>query len=104
MLSDILEERNRIPWRGARRRRQYAVRGRPCETLRNRLEACERPARAAQRPVRLHAYRLAKTLWQTTEGRTFADINDEGVRTWRHVDPLPSQILDLQAGMIRRLQ
>ena len=43
-------------------------------------------------------------LQYTTEGRTFADINDECVRPWQHVDPLASQILDLQAGMIRRLQ
>ena len=36
--------------------------------------------------------------------RTFADINDERVWTRRHVDPFPCQVLDLQAGVIRRLQ
>src|SRR5712671_381214 len=36
--------------------------------------------------------------------RTFADINDERVWTRRHVDQFPCQVLDLQAGVIRRLQ
>ena len=36
--------------------------------------------------------------------RTFTDINDERIWAWRHVDPFPRWILDLQAGMIRRLQ
>jgi hypothetical protein len=41
---------------------------------------------------------------RTSAVRTFTDINDERVWAWGHVDPFPRRTLDLQAGMIRRLQ
>ncbi len=78
------------------------MRSRPRKALRNRLEPCVH--RAAQRQVRLYTCTHTTPRQHDNGGRTFAEINDERVRTWGHVDPLARQILDLQAGMIRRLQ
>jgi hypothetical protein len=36
--------------------------------------------------------------------RTFADIDDERIWAWGHVDPFSRHILYLQARVIRRLQ